>query len=170
MSKSAEIIALANEARAIRRTYALACKDFVEALSSAFEDYLETRVYCVSSADAHSSEIAAPKSAWDSIDMKDDDFLHFGLAFDMVPGGQYIIPLFFRKVRNRYELHIDNDSKRKTFWVEDLNADNFQPFFAYLFLSIKDNFEAIKNFPETKPIVGFNQTRILNNLEIVEGD
>ncbi len=171
MSKYEEIVALAREASADIRNYRRESVLFVEALASEWGKYLENDVYLVSAEDAKSDTQGEPKSVSEAISMEDDDYWHFGLALILFPSlSQYAIPLFFRKVKTRYELHIERDRKKKTFWLNDLKSESFQPFCEYLFKSIKEHFRAFKDFPESKPVLGFNAARMLKTSETSESE
>lgn len=170
MSKYDEIIELAKQASGDIAVYQKDSKEFVEALAAEFANYLGVTVYSVTAEGARSDTEAESKTPWDSMTMEEDDFWHFGLAFDFPRGGQYAIPLFFRKVKDRYELHIEKDSGRKTFWIRNLDSNAFQPFLDYVFTSIKRHFESFKDFPSAKPIPGFNRARILKTLESSESE
>ena len=172
MSKYDEIVELAKQASIDIQAYQRESIRFVETLASECANYLEADVYLVSAEDAVSETTTeVKKTAWESMSMGEDNYWHFGLALILFPtGGQYSIPLFFKKVKDRYELHIANDRKRKTFWLHDLKSESFQPFLDYLFSSIKDYFCAFENFPESKPILGFNAARILKTSEPPKSD
>jgi len=116
MSKYAELVALEKEALIDMANYRRACVSFVEALASEWASYLENNAYLVSAEDAKSDVEGDAKTPSEAITMEDDDYWHFGLAFTLYPSmGQFAIPLFFRKVKDRYELHIEKD--RNTFWI-----------------------------------------------------
>jgi hypothetical protein len=168
MSKYDEIVELAKQASADIRDYQRESIVFVETLASEWANYLETDVKISSTEDALASTPTKQElTTLDALNMREDGFWDFALALTLFPPlSELAIPLLFRKSRDGYKLKIANDSQNKTFTIKQLESNAFTTFFDYLFSSIQDYYRSFKNVGESKPILGFNATRLLKTSEL----